>query len=616
MHGIHGWYLAVVCSCLLGYGMLVNSGCGSKDKCTLDSDCLAGQFCRMEPTVGAKTCQSGAVSDACLPTCTAGQACISGKCVTLCTPACSAQEACVQGKCVAVTTDCNPACTGQTKCVSGTCILDPQEPARESVSPREGTAPEEPPPAQESSTQCNSDRDCASGLRCQQGRCVAMTDPENANEAGTEATSDDAGHSSESTTESQPTDQVTSDAVGLEGSKPCTQSSDCPSGQSCQNGSCVPTGGCGAGCQENQQCVNGRCEAEQNSGIGQVCSVQAPCPSGLTCLDLGPNVSRCLQKCTNSGDCANNTLRKVCLQLTATDSFCVQIATIGQKCGLETKVQAICDNQSVCQDGSCTKPVEVKPQESCGSGGRVCPKDHLCIRFSSGGGSSSSYCMSQCTPGGTACTNNATCEALGPSFGFCLPTGSATNDDLCGSQTGGTSFDTSRVCQKGLDCVSLIQAVCLKFANGDCATSKLTCPPDRKCQDLHGPQSQKFSICTKVCSKDAECGKNHMQCQSGTCWPKAPTGNVPYAEPCKSFGNTNELCQSGLSCFYLGSSSSSGYCSKSCQTDADCPAAKDAQGQSLKAVCMVNSNVCGFICGIGQSCPNKLQCVQNQFCGP
>lgn len=622
MKGFHRWYLVVVCCFLLGYTMVMHSSCGSKDKCSIDSDCLVGQYCRMDPTVSAKTCQGSNQANECQPACSTGQSCVSGKCVTLCNPPCSAQEACVSGKCQSVTNDCKPPCTGQDKCVSGTCIPGFQETMGESVTPPTEKSGEEPPVTTDNTSTCQSDNDCKTGMRCEQGRCVNVSGSEKVDETGQEAISpNDGGNTSETTTETTAQDTSVQDTATTETTTndtntSCQKDTDCASGLICQNGSCVPATGCGSGCQANQQCVNGRCETEQNNGIGQACSTQNACPSGLTCLNLDPQTSRCFQKCTNSGDCSQNTLRKICLQLTATESYCVQIASIGQTCGLDGKIQAICDNISVCQGGSCVKPVEVKPQEACGSAGRVCPKDHLCLRFSSNDGNSYSYCMSQCTPGSSTCGSNATCEPLGSSIGFCLPAGTATNDALCGAQAGGATFDTSRVCQSGLDCVSLVQPICLKFATGDCATSKLTCPSDRKCQDLNGPQSQKFSICSKVCSQDSDCGKTHMQCLSGTCWPKAPTGNVEYASPCKAFGSTKELCQAGLSCFYLGSSSTSGYCSKPCQKDTDCPAGKDTQGQSIKAVCMVGSGMCGFVCGIGQTCPTGLQCVQNQFCGP
>lgn len=572
--------------------------CSSNDKCSNDTDCLSGQFCRLDPTTNAKTCQGG-TADTCNPACTTGQTCVARKCVTVCDPACKDNEACQQGKCVVVGASCNPACTGNQSCVNGACVDNGSEPTTgaESTTGAEPGSGEEPPP-QETKVGCTTDNDCNAGFKCVQGKCAPEpSEPAGETGPGPEPTTNDASQGPEPAPEAPPQDQMLPE-------NPPTDTT---------------TGGCTGGCKDNEQCVNNACVAEQNADIGKDCSPQATCPTGLSCLDIGPGLSKCLQKCKTNADCSSNSLRKTCLQLTANDSYCVNIGTIGQKCGLETKVQAICDNQSVCQDGKCQKPVTVKPQEACGTGGKVCPNQYLCIRFPSNDGKSYSFCMEQCTKPGdsTACGNNFSCEQLGPNFGFCMPPGKAEPDDLCGGQQTGATFDSSNTCKSGLSCVGLIQSVCLAFKNGDCQTSKLTCPPDRKCQTIRGPQGQSFSICSKVCSKDADCGKSHMTCDTnqGTCWPKTPTGNVDYGQACKPFGGPNDLCKQGLSCFAV-TGGSSGVCSKGCAKAADCPTAKDTNGNDLSAVCMINTNMCAFPCSGGQACPKGLKCIQQQYCGP
>lgn len=573
--------------------------CGSNDKCSNDTDCLAGQFCRLDPATNAKTCQGG-TADTCNPACATGQTCVARKCVTVCDPPCKSNEACQQGKCVSVGTGCDPACNAGQSCVNGKCVDSGTEASgnEPSVGPEPGQEPssgEERPP-QDNKVGCTTDNDCNAGFFCSNGKCAPKQGPEpnpTDNGPGPEPSPGDASAGPETPPQDQ---QLPPDTP------PADQS-----GSGCSN------------CADNQQCVNNACVTENNGNIGNDCSPQATCPSGLSCLDIGPGISKCLQKCKNNGDCQNNSLRKVCMQLTANDSYCVNIATTGQKCGLDKKVQAICDANSVCQDGQCKKPVVSKPQESCGTGGRVCPQNFLCIRFPSNDGKNYSFCMEQCTKPGdkTACKNNFTCEQLGPNFGFCLPPGNANADDLCGGNQTGTKFDASRTCKSGLSCVGLIQPVCLAFANGTCAASKLTCPPNRKCNEIRGPQGQTFSICNLVCSKDSDCGKSHMFCDTNqkTCWPKTPTGTVEYGQACKPFGTTNQLCKQGLSCFNV-TGGASGVCSKGCSKAADCPSAKDDKGNTVNAVCMINTNMCAFPCSGGAACPKGLKCIQQQYCGP
>ena len=518
--------MLLVCLLVLSLAPMLPMGCASKDKCSDDSDCPQGQNCRLDQVTGGKKCLTGFLVRPCVPTCKSGQQCINARCVTFCDPACGPNQACKDGTCVDVGQSCEPACSNNQRCVAGKCTSKSERAVEpnptERTTTENTTTPEEygkEKPVPIDTTRCNSNNDCQSGFKCEQGTCIP---PSGGTEVPKEGPApEDAGSSLDrAVTEAPPQDQATTDQAGG-----CSKDTDCPAGQTCQAGTCFAKGAC-TGCKDNEQCVSGKCIAEQDPNIGADCTQSKTCSGGLSCFALTPQKSRCFQTCKTHADCSKNALRKSCFRLSASQNYCVQYGTVGQKCDLFSKVQVICDSNSICHENVCRKPVVVKPQDSCGSQGRVCSKDYLCLRFPAPAGKTNSYCMERCTVGGASnCKGGGTCEKLNGTFGYCLPAGKAQADEICGGQTGGKTFDSSKTCKPGLSCVNLpYHSICLQFADKDCATSKLSCPSGRKCQLINGPNGQKFSICSKVCTTTSDCGKAHMVCNPNgkTCWPKSP----------------------------------------------------------------------------------------------
>ena len=510
---------------------LTAGGCASGPICETDADCKVGFVCRMDPYRSIKDCLSP--QDLCSPACPVGQQCLNEKCVTVCNPPCKEGEACQKGSCIDVNRGCFPSCLTTQQCVNNECV-----PLGEGSST---------PDAQDAGTQDQTGTGESTEYPSDGGSADQPTHPENTSSEGTTENTADSPMpetsadkpSSEGTTPDTPTtestpdkatpDKVTPDKVIPEqtpqdkGPFKCQGDKDCKTGERCIEQTCVPGPvTCKTACKGNEQCVAGKCVAEPNAGIGKPCSAKKLCAKGLECFKLNSTTSVCFQPCKYSNGCAKNTLRKACYTIGGNKSYCVQEATAGQKCGLSSSIQALCTKKTVCQDGKCQLRSEVKTLSRCGEGGKICPKDHYCLRTgTTSSGAPIRYCMRKCTIGSKTCGTTAGCEKLSGNFGYCYPYGKASADAICGSQQG-AAFDLSRVCQKGLSCVYLSRPICLKIADGDCKTSKLSCPTGRTCQVIQGG-SKNYSICSALC-KAGKCAQSHMTCNTGlkTCWPKKP----------------------------------------------------------------------------------------------
>ncbi len=136
---------------------------------------------------------------------------------------------------------------------------------------------------------------------------------------------------------------------GVRGCEQCTATVACPSGQTCQNGSCVqtPNTGCSsdANCSNGQICVNSVCAVAQ-------CSAQLACPSGETCQS-----GRCVPQsgCSSDANCSNG-------------QICVQNACVAPQCS----AQLACPSGQTCQSGRCVAP----PPQCVNDAG--CPNGQYC----------------------------------------------------------------------------------------------------------------------------------------------------------------------------------------------------------------------------------------------
>lgn len=556
----------ILVGCFLLSSIVLHSGCGPKSQCKSDSDCKSGELCRIEIIGGLPRCYPQEIAP-CNPTCGSGEICISGKCVRVCTPPCKAGEVCKDGQCIPTTSKE---------------AVESELPA-EDGGLSDGYTPDLPiPNDQPQPPVCIADGDCAAEQVCRNGQCV----PSHPSESIAEVTTPDGG-SDEQIPEQLPKDEP---QVPV-----CNKDSDCPADQRCLNGQCTP----------------------QQGDIGDPCSSTVPCKSGLFCLDFSPTKAYCFQPCKTSDDCATNPTRKTCMYLTQAQSFCIEIVKSGEPCGLDTKRQALCDPGAnlVCNEGICKTPQQVKLYDQCGIDGKVCPQNLICLIFSN---VQFGYCLESCTPGGAACPNGGSCYVLGPNIGACIPQGIGDHDDECGKEQTGSSLDLSQLCKTGLECVNFGRSVCMEFWTGDCQTAGKTCPVGRTCSPVKDSQGNSYGGCFLSCPQDI-CAKEHLQCNTmdKTCWPKPPTGDAPFAALCSYGGSPKEICKNGLQCYHVDQSNPRGFCSQSCKTNDDCPKYTNSKGQSISAICQITTQMCVFPCGqANQLCPDGLQCIQQQLCGP
>lgn len=388
-------------------------------------------------------------------------------------------------------------------------------------------------------TPCSSDSECLGVQICRGGFCQNpnQSEPPPSGDGGTHDGTgpggpdlsgvDRPGQDGAGKPDAQPAEKGGPDSPTTPDATPeCTKDSDCASGFACQANKCVrlpPP--CEPACEAGATCTNGTCEPQAGAKpkFGELCSKKVACTEGK-CLEADGSNSYCAKVCTKSDDCKNYPYGTYCIQITQSEKYCVDIASKGDKCGFKSKLQALCESGSLCSEGVCKAPKEVKLYEQCGVNAKVCPSGMLCLRF---GGGTSGYCVMPCTPNTSnacAAAGGGTCITLSGGSGACLPKGTGDHDEQCGGAQTGTKLDAKQYCKPGLECVVLSKAICMEFWTGDCKTAGKTCPSGRQCQVLVGGNKQTFGACFRECS-GGKCPASYLSCRgnsssaNGTCWP-------------------------------------------------------------------------------------------------
>jgi hypothetical protein len=168
---------------------------------------------------------------------------------------------------------------------------------------------------------------------------------------------------------------------GTNGPCACTTTSECATGQVCQDGSCEAASSVctySSDCGGSEVCANGECL--------NACSQSAPCNDGFTCTDgvCEPNAST--STCSSNADCQESA------------PYCV-----AGTCSLACTADSNCPSGDYCDQGACV--LDTRPSPDC-TGNSDCLSNQVC---------ESGYCLYSCTDDNqcqlidhrfTTCTDN------------------------------------------------------------------------------------------------------------------------------------------------------------------------------------------------------------------
>jgi hypothetical protein len=197
-----------------------------------------------------------ASSGACCPPCGPGETCANGRCAKACAPPCSSGEVCQDGACVP---GCGAGvvCPAGTSCVGDTCVPD-------ACSPPCGPGCSCAAGACVPSVQGGCCPACGAGQICKNGACVAACGPSTCSGGRVCYPNNLCGNCS---TNDQ-CEQYYGGAAGFtkcggdglcHPNSWCAQTTDCLSGETCVNNTCVTPCSSNAQCGAGRYCVGGQC---------------------------------------------------------------------------------------------------------------------------------------------------------------------------------------------------------------------------------------------------------------------------------------------------------------------------------------------------------------------
>ena len=389
----------------------------------------------------------------------------------------------------------------------------------------------------------------------------------------------------------------------------------------------------GAPCNKDVECETGYCYTwYDNSGSGSftyvrasvctgACKEDEDCPNNMTCQFMESRGYQCMPlfvagverpnpKMHNFGPCNvdEDCEGGLCLSYGEGESFCSSECT-------KNLISDSCGSCGKCMEGGSDKGF--KYDKYCvpkGSGdlGNHCQSGMDC----SSGGCYDGYCVKTCGSLFSSCGNGYECGTLPDYFGdsdvcyeknrFNMPDGTYCTDDdqcasgeciefegdkICGShctdsevtdpETGTTS--TVKTCADGSQCLAVKKASAYgSYAEYICAQDKMLkreefgqdCYSDWQCED--GYTCFEGYFCSKACTKDSECEIDKTCYIYGQKDAEEEGGEPQILGVCISKEQQSykpgEYCPFVWSCenCYTDYTIRQYYCTKSCESDADC----------------------------------------------
>ncbi len=368
----------------------------------------------------------------------------------------------------------------------------------------------------------------------------------------------------------------------------CDQDADCPAGNQCNTtlnpNQCVPAGcgnmvlGAGEGCDDGNLVNGDGCSAQCLIEIGEPCTGDDVCDSGV----CDPTLDVCV--CDQDSDCPAGQLCDTAQMPPAcVDAICGngsietgegcddQNTTAGDGCSATCAVEpdwtcmgepSVCDPSPCSSDADCTFCNEQYSicVQACDQ--TTCPSGFFCDAVSG-------ICVPLCTqdsecPGGH-------CDVATGNCAECVVDGDCALGETCKSGICGPGCSTAADCDGGAVC-SGSPGICVEcVVDADCGTDLL-------CIDEH---------CLPGCNEEADC--NGVACNEtiGVCVECTVDSDCPAGQEC------DEAYQQ---CFQVG-----------CGTDADCPMGQVCDPTTHECVgCTEDAD-----CPMGQVCDESTQtCVE------
>ena len=364
-----------VCQCKEGFHMAKDGTCVDTNECQLENPCHRTAVCRNSIGSFSCTCTSGLIGDP-----QGDQGCRRpGDCVN--DGQCPASSVCDKNRCR------NP-CDLQT-CGSGAvCRVVGRQPVCSCPVRTTGD-----PLIHCTELECVSFPECTSAQSCIDNRCVDPCTVPGVCGQNTECVarrhrhrcSCKAGYTGDANfgcslisyckTEDQcPSGQQCNGGRCVPG---CTTTRECLSGQVCIQGSCTPTCRTNRQCPEYQVCSNNMCAPEQK------CRSNDECSNDQTCRQNPVGVAECLKVCDNTYLCGkgancvsdNHTPMCQCPEGTFGDPLDERIGCQPIEC----QANSNCKSNEVCNNYKCQDACSVKNQ--CGSNARCQSVGHNAVCF-------------------------------------------------------------------------------------------------------------------------------------------------------------------------------------------------------------------------------------------
>src|SRR6478752_855209 len=409
-------------------------------------------------------------------------------------------------------------------------------------------------------------------------------------------------------------------AVGKCQLKTCASNSDCPSGETCNSGTCSCSAAtasteCGSGTCNGMACKAGHaCTSNASCGIGTC--------GGGTCTKSGSNGAGACHKNTDCGlgTCGGGSNNGTCTAGTAchVDADCGASGTCGS--GTSATVgncstnAASCHSAAVCDSGSCAGG-------TCSTSGADCHANSDCdggVACGSGTGATAGTCSTS----GISCHSAAVCDGGSCTGGTC-GTGTGTTCHKASDCDSGICGATKGVCSRTCSSGPKIGQTCSSSSNcsGFTCGTATACSVDTDC-------TSSGSVCTgvkcsaKACGDDLSCAVS-KSCSNAKCATVSCAADTACSltKTCNGAKCTTVSCGSKADC---GTSTSnvcaSSYCTtNACSTNADCGSGGTCGG----GVCKTGDDCIGPAeCGSEETCNGYAQglcekaCTKNADCAP
>ncbi len=345
----------------------------------------------------------------------------------------------------------------------------------------------------------------------------------------------------------------------------CTNDSDCPFivDKSSQSGAEAYTAK--LVCQSGQ-CIFGPPPAQKTKVLGEVCTSDSDCKSGLFCQPIGNGTSYCAQNCSVSK--ANCPSGFQCYGYQSGGDQGVCLKPLG---GSQKDLDASCSSSGECKSLLC---VGGKCKQACAVGGTSCPPGQVCEQVPGQGGA----CVPKTGPTlaglGDECSAPEECES-----GLCMKD---TPDDVIGHCR--TACTVPGSCPTGFKCDSQAIGYTGCIPGKEEVESGQPCINDGMCKGgLCVPAAEQGKVCSNPCTLGAAdacpCG---MMCAVGVqgtaCYVTEPVGCLKDGTPCSGDGacasgiclsaicrpactvGDEASCDAGLACLSLQGSGGKGRC--------------------------------------------------------